>query len=303
MPGTLLDWLAARFPAAKKQTLRRMAAGGRVSVNGRVVLRVNTPVGEGDRVTVLENPAPRREPDARHGSHAGRPAQARREAGPAVVYEDDDLLVVNKPAGLLTSTVPREWRPTLLAAVREYVAAADGRARVGLIHRLDRDACGLLVFSKNDPAYQSLKGQLFRREVERVYAAVVRGVPDPPKGRIESRLVERTDGTVHSTRQGGRGEHAVTDYEVVRSKGKVSLLTVTLRTGRKHQIRAHLKERGWPIVGDAVYGKEGEPPSVLLLAAVRLSLSHPRTGERKTFEIPLPSEFGAPFDTPPGVSP
>src|ERR1051325_11794745 len=114
-----------------------------------------------------------------------------------IIYEDGDILVVNKPAGLLTSTVPREKRPTLLKMVREYVAQREPRARVGLIHRLDRDASGLLIFSKNDAAYRSLKTQFFHHEVERVYAVVVRGVPDPRAGRIESDLVERPDGTVH----------------------------------------------------------------------------------------------------------
>src|SRR5437879_4341471 len=105
-----------------------------------------------------------------------------------IVYEDVDVLVVNKPAGLLTSTVARERRPTLLKMVREYAAEIEPRARVGLIHRLDRDASGLLVFSKNHQAYQSLKSQLFHHTVDRIYVAAVKGKLHPPVGRIESRL-------------------------------------------------------------------------------------------------------------------
>src|SRR6185503_6889650 len=114
---------------------------------------------------------------------------------------------------------------------------------VGLIHRLDRDASGLLVFSKTHDAYLSLKRQFFDHSVERVYTAVVDGVPTPRSGRVQSWLVERADGTVYSTRRPGEGQRAVTDYEVTdRRKGR-SLVRVTLHTGRKHQIRVHLSER------------------------------------------------------------
>src|SRR5438105_15337583 len=123
-----------------------------------------------------------------------------------VVYEDADILVVDKPVGLLTSTVPRERRPTLLADVREHVAAAgDRRARVGLIHRLDRDASGLLVFSKNDAAYRLLKEQFFSHSVERIYMAIVESVPPEPQGRIRLELVEKPDGSVRSAKAPGAG--------------------------------------------------------------------------------------------------
>jgi RluA family pseudouridine synthase len=174
--------------------------------------------------------------------------------------------------------------------------------RVGLIHRLDRDASGLLVFSKTHEAYVSLKRQFFEHSVERVYTAVAEGVPTPRAGRVESRLVERADGTVYSTRQPGKGERAVTDYEVVEERNRRSLIRVSLHTGRKHQIRVHLSQRGSPIVGDTMYARlEGPPtrkgpsrpatPERLMLAATRLSLTHPRTGARMTFERPAPGSF------------
>jgi 23S rRNA pseudouridine1911/1915/1917 synthase len=271
-----------------------MLQDGRVTLNGQAVVRAGERVTPQDQVEVADRRAP-------------RPAELRARAavrGPKldVVFEDDDLLVVDKPPGLLTSTTPGERRPTLLAMVREYVNASPaprGRpSRVGLIHRLDRDASGLLVFSKTHDAYLSLKRQFFEHSVERVYTAVVHGAPTPPAGRVESRLVERADGTVYSTRRPGEGERAVTDYEVVgRGKGR-SLVRVTLHTGRKHQIRVHLSERGAPIVGDTVYGKAPSRPKNkqpaaerLMLAATRLSLTHPRAGERLTFERPAPRAF------------
>jgi RluA family pseudouridine synthase len=210
----------------------------------------------------------------------------------SVIYEDADILVVDKPPGLLTSTVPREPRPTLLAQLREYVGAKEPRARVGLIHRLDRDASGLLVFSKNNAAYESLKRQFFEHSVERVYMAIVEGSPPETKGRIRSRLVELPDGRVRSTKAAGKGQAALTEYVVLRQFGQRALLRVTLHTGRKHQIRAHLSERGMPIVNDRVYGAT-KPNGRLMLAAMKLALSHPRTRDRMKFEIPMPAEMKA----------
>src|SRR5262245_33452861 len=131
-----------------------------------------------------------------------------------IVYEDDDVLVIDKPPGLLTSTVPHEKRPTALAAVREYLAQANRRARVGLIHRLDRDASGLLVFSKNPGAFDSLKEQFFRHTVDRIYHAIVEGVPEPPLGKIKSKLIERHDGSVRSATA---GQVAITEYRMIKS--------------------------------------------------------------------------------------
>ena len=291
---TLLDWLLVRYPAAKRQTLKRMAEEGRVTVNGRPARRLKDELPDGAEVRVDERPA--------KASPAAKTAPAALPFD--VVHEDADVLVVNKPAGLLTSTVPREPRPTLLAAVRAYVAATDPAARLGLVHRLDRDASGLLVFSKSDLAYKSLKTQFFVHSVTRVYTAVVRGVPTPREGTVDTRLVERGDGTVYSTTVPGKGQRAVTEYKTVaeetsrRAAGEPRrcLVTVKLRTGRKHQIRVHLSERGTPIVGDEVYGRPD--PLGLRLAATTLAFDHPRTGERVTFQVAPPPSFTLDADVP-----
>jgi 23S rRNA pseudouridine1911/1915/1917 synthase len=204
-----------------------------------------------------------------------------------VVFEDADLLVVAKPAGLLTSTVPREKRPTLLAAVEEHLARYSPRARLGLIHRLDRDAAGLLVFSKCHEAYHSLKNQFFHHTVTRLYTAVVEGTLKPKKGMIRSRLEERADGTVYSTRRMDIGQPSRTDYEVLSAANGRSVVRVKLHTGRKHQVRVHLSERGAPIVGDVMYGKPDKMG--LHLAATSLAFDHPRTGKRMEFHLPPPA--------------
>ena len=266
----LLDHLIVQFPTAKRMTLKRMVSEGRVMVDGKRATKLSQPIESARQVRIVGPAKVKDDP--------------RRLIVPLViVHEDDDLLVVDKPAGLLTSTVPGEKRPTAWALAKRYVAATEPRAVVGLIHRLDREASGLLVFSKNRRAYDSLKTQFFKHTVERVYQAEVRGKVHPTKGTIESRLIERADGTVRSTTEHAKGQRAITEYEVIRQKPREATLLVRLLTGRKHQIRVHLSERGWPIIGDRVYGdaKDSQP---LQLRAIRLALEHPQTSNRIVFE-------------------
>jgi 23S rRNA pseudouridine1911/1915/1917 synthase len=208
-----------------------------------------------------------------------------------VVYEDADVLVVNKPPGLITASTPREKRPTLLKQVRAYLEKTDPQARVGLIHRLDRDAGGLLVFSKNNRAYHALKAQFLQHSVTRVYHAVVMGIPNPPTGRIESRLVERADGTVYSTNDPRRGQHAITEYELIQARAKRALLRLKLHTGRKHQIRSHLARINHPIVGDPLYGPNNQKEKPMYLLATELGFIHPRTDRAGEFKIEIPKLF------------
>jgi 23S rRNA pseudouridine1911/1915/1917 synthase len=272
---TLLEWLVQKYPTAKKQTLREMVGQRRVSINGRVARNVKEAVGERDRVAVGK-----------------KPERAKTSIEPLkIIYEDEDVLVVNKPPGLLTSTNVRERRATAIAIVRDYLADGEPRARAGIVHRLDRDASGLVVFSKNNSAHQSLKKQFFEHTVLREYLAVVHGKVSPPKGRIESMLVELKDGSVRDTFAPGRGQKAVTEYEVVSQGSKMAVVRVRLETGRKHQIRAHFAQKKNPVVGDSMYEGPQPPGKRLLLAAVKLGFEHPRSGERVRFEIPPPVEI------------
>jgi 23S rRNA pseudouridine1911/1915/1917 synthase len=276
---TLLQWLEQHYPTAKRQNLKRMVEAGRVHINGKAAGRLKDEIPESAKVEVNDTP---------------------RTAAPApphdleIIHEDPDLLIVNKPAGLLTSTVPREPRPTLVAKVRDYLANSSPTARLGIIHRLDRDASGLLVFSKNEEAYKHLKRQFFNHSVDRVYAVVVEGIPKEPEGTIRSKLIELPDGKVVATTRSRVGQAAVTEYIVLRHEqtpyGPRSLLRVKLQTGRKHQIRSQFAAQGTPIVNDPMYGEQ-PPTGRLMLVAMLLSLRHPRSAERLTWDIPIPSEL------------
>ena len=208
-----------------------------------------------------------------------------------IVYEDADILVVNKPPGMLTSSGPRDERPTLWRMIQARAAQQQWRKPMGIIHRLDRDASGLLVFSKCDAAYQSLKKQFFRHTVERIYMAIVRGAPSPAAGTIDNYLDEWKDGTVHETRRRGRGERAVSRYQTCGFVKDLSLVRVKLETGRKHQIRVHLAGIGHPILGDVLYHPRAGKGECLMLVAKRLCFKHPRSGKRIEFELPLPEHM------------
>jgi len=266
----LLDRLRKEFPTAKQQTLRRMVQDGRVLVNGTRAKRADHNVADDDRVLVR--------PAEKHSARLPFP----------IAFEDRDLLVIDKPAGILTSTNARETRPTAFAAVREYVQQTDPTARVGLVHRLDRDASGLLVFAKNSRALSSLKAQFVQHSVTRVYHAIVSPPPRDHR-RIDSFLVERADGSVHSTNIPGRGQKAVTHFRVEKTNGKFALLQIRLETGRKHQIRVHLSEAGFPILGDEQYGGM-KNENGLMLAAVELGFQHPRTRKPILLKIPAGSD-------------
>ena len=269
MPDLLIDWLIRTYPASKKTTLKQMIDDGRVTINGRPANRLKTPIAATDKIVVAER------------------ARQRASVGPSlspltVVYEDADLLVIDKPPGLLTSTGPREKRPTALAIITSFYAS-NPRVQIGLVHRLDRDASGLLVFAKTPPAIDSLKSQFFHHSVGRVYEAFVHGSPRQKKGTIESYLIESKEGKIFNTRDTRRGQRAVTHVEVIDSANGVSRLRVKLETGRKHQIRVHLSTRGHPIVGDNVYGPQPPKSDRLQLRAIELDLDHPRTGKRMEF--------------------
>ena len=273
----LVDYLQKKYPTAKKMTLKRMLEEGRVLVNGKAADRLKTELAEKDVVRVNEHRA------------RAKPKYSLAPLEP--VHEDEDVLVINKPPGLLTSTVPNEKRQTAIALIRRYLEEREPKARAGVIHRLDRDASGLLVFSKHNDAYEHLKRQFFHHTVDRIYTAVVRGKPNPPSGRIKSHLVEFHDGSMRAAEEHEKGQLAITHYDTVQARKGLSLLRVKLETGRKHQIRAHLAKRGVPIVGDTVYGEEETPEPRLLLCATTLAFEHPRTGKRMTFRIPPPAEI------------
>jgi len=205
-----------------------------------------------------------------------------------LVHEDDDLIVVDKPAGLLTIATERERQRTAYRMLRDYVGARPGRQRLFIVHRLDRETSGLLVFAKSEPVKRALQAQFEARTVERVYVAVVEGRVATAEGTLRARVSE--DPGSLRVRAGQRGREAVTRYRVLERRTHSTVLEVRLETGRRGQIRAQLAALGHPIVGDAQFGSRRDPVRRVCLHAARLGFVD-GTGRARVYESPAPAAF------------
>lgn len=216
-----------------------------------------------------------------------------------IIYEDDDVAVINKPAGLVVHPGPGNWRGTLVNGLMfrlKNLSVVGGIIRPGIVHRLDKDTEGVMVIAKNDFAHQRLSEQFTERKVEKIYEAVVVGKPRDARGIIQ-RPIGRHPVYRHKMTVLEGGREAVTEFMVKKiwntPEGVFSLLEILLHTGRTHQIRVHLSSMGMPIVADPIYSKKYDRFKVphLLLSSRKLVFSHPVSGERVSFEIPRPKHI------------
>jgi 23S rRNA pseudouridine1911/1915/1917 synthase len=269
----LIDRLQALYPEASRRSLRQWLATSRVRVNGAVVGRGDVEVDPGDRVALTAAAPP------------GCPAPL------GLIHEDDDILVVDKPSGLLTIATERERERTAYRLLRDWVAGRGPEtSRLFIVHRLDRETSGLIVLAKSVAAKEHLQAQFAARTAERVYVALAEGVVAQAEGSLISRLVEDRSLRVRAAERGG-GTEAITRYRVLERRSSTTLLQLHLVTGRRAQIRAQLAAAGHPIAGDTQYGARTDPLMRLALHATRLAFAHPRGG-RVSFDSPMPAAFG-----------
>jgi 23S rRNA pseudouridine1911/1915/1917 synthase len=270
---TLLDSLADLFPDSSRTSLRQMLQAGRVRVNARAEKDAKRVLDAGDVIEIGQKAPGRTLPE-----------------GLSILHEDQDVIVVLKAHGLLTVATERERETTAQAYLNTYLGMKD-RERIHVVHRLDRETSGVLVFAKNFHAREQLKEQFAAHTVDRIYVAVVEGQMDPEDGSFRSYLRERRDLKMESVEPHPDAKLAVTHYKTLRTNGRYSLLEVTLETGRKNQIRTHLSEAGHPIVGDHMYGSEVNPLGRLGLHARLLGFDHPVSGKHMVFEAAVPGAF------------
>jgi len=275
-PQQLLDALATLYPDSSRTTLRQMLQTGRVRVNGEVEKNAKRELEEDDVVDIAERAAHRNLPP-----------------GLSILHEDGDVIVVLKSNGLLTVPTEREREATAQAYLNAYLDPRNREDRIQVVHRLDRETSGVLVFAKNAYAREQLKEQFAEHTVERMYIAIVEGELDPEEGTFRSYLREMRDLKMVSVDAHPDAKYAVTHYRTVKSNGRFSMLEVTLETGRKNQIRAHLSEAGHPVVGDKMYGSELNPIGRLGLHAKLLGFDHPITRKHLVFTAPMPKSFRA----------
>lgn len=276
---SLLDTLAELFPESSRTTLRQMLQSGRVRVNGEPEIDAKRALSSGDEVSVLS-----------------RAEAVTLPSTLTLLHEDDDVIVVIKANGLLTVATEREKENTAHALLDEYLRQRSG-GRVHVVHRLDRETSGVLVFAKNFKAREVLKEKFASHDIDRIYVAIISGTIEPRAGTIQSNLLERPNLRMESVKRHPEAKMAITHYRTLESSGPYTMLEVTLETGRKNQIRAHFSERGHPIVGDQFYGSTANPLGRLGLHAMLLGFDHPATGRKMTFTAPVPRAFRELFGT------
>lgn len=292
VPRTRLDvYLHDRFPTVSRSAIQRLIESGDIKVNGHTVKPTHCPrAGE---LIEIHWPAP-------------RTAEVHPEPIPLdILYEDNALVVLNKPAGLVVHPAAGHHEHTLVNALLHHCAGQlsgiGGVARPGIVHRLDKDTSGCLVVAKTDAAHLALAAQFARRQVQKIYHAIVCGVIERDHGEIHAAIARHpTHRKRMAVREEGAGRQAHTSFRVLERLDQTTLVEVSMLTGRTHQIRVHFQFIGHPVLGDPTYGNRQTKrvaeltnynPPRLMLHASRLTFTHPQTHQQVSFEAPWPEEF------------
>ena len=272
----VLELVGELLPDSSMSSRRQWIRQGRITVDGQAVLRPDHQVSPGQTISFSSK-------------------QNYLEDDLTILYEDRSLIVIDKPNGMLTVSTDFQTQRT----AHWYLKQRYGNQNVHVVHRLDRETSGVMLFARSKQARDKLKKLFEYHDLTREYRAVVKGVPEKKLGFWKSFLVEESDYSVHSTEDRKRGRLAVTHYELLDQRGKYSMLKLTLETGRKHQIRVHCAEAGCPVLGDKRYGTKANPLKRMGLHAHRLAFTHPLTGKKLDIRSPVPKEFFELLGVPP----
>lgn len=272
----LMKFLIAQLPHKNRDNIKTLLKEKQVLVDGNVAKQFNLVLTPGQVVEV----------------HWEKIPEARALSGITIVYEDASLVIVDKHAGMLSVATDNEpGGTTAYSMISAHVKRKDGAAKVFVVHRLDRDTSGLMMFAKSVEVKQRMQEDWQNAVTERTYVALVEGSPAEQQGTLRSYLWEGHNLKMYSSQDETRGSLAITKYEVIKTNGQYSLLKVNLETGRKNQIRAHMEELGHPIVGDRKYGATGNPIARMGLHAWVLAFTHPVTEKPMRFETNIPRKF------------
>ena len=271
----LLPFLIAKYPNRGRNKIKSLLTRGQVMVGQRVVTRHDHPLAVGDRVRILN-------------TGAVQPREL--ITGVKILYEDDHIIVIDKPPGLLTMATDEEKDRTAYRIMNDHVRERNPKARVFIVHRLDRETSGLMMFAKTEAIKRQLQDNWTEAILERSYIALVEGAVKEEQATIKTWLKENATMTMFVSRP-GEGMIAITHYHVIKKTPEYSLLAVQLETGRKNQIRVHMQSIGHSVVGDKRYGSHKNPIARLGLHAHILSFTHPITNEILRFETAIPAKF------------
>lgn len=274
-PVKLMEHLSASMPDRKRTFIKQLLSHNQVAVNGRPESQFDLELQPSDSVKV-------------NFTHEFKVFNNRRLK---IVYEDDDIIVVEKGYGLLSMGNDKKPDNTAYSIMRDYVKWTNPLNKIFIVHRLDRDTSGLMMFAKSMEAKEKMQHNWNNMVLNRVYVAVVEGEPEEKEGTVKSYLVENSRYEVYSTDDPKKGQLAVTRYRTIQTNGKYSLLELELDTGRKNQIRVHMHDLGHPISGDTKYGAEKSPLHRLALHAKTLRFIHPITRQIMDFSSRVPGGF------------
>jgi 23S rRNA pseudouridine1911/1915/1917 synthase len=278
-PTELLKYLYEVMSSRSRNSVKGILSRGQVLVNGKVSTQFNDSLNPGDRVQIHERVA----------------TNEVKMTGVTILHEDNDLIVIEKEPGLLSIASEDEKHLTAYRQLTDYVRNVNPKNRIFVVHRLDRDTSGVMVFAKNKEAQQTLQNSWQESVRERAYIALVEGAVKKD-GTVTSWLTENKMFMVYSSPKPNDGKKAITHYKVLQSNRNFSLLQVNLDTGRKNQIRVHMSDIGHPVVGDKKYGSRNNAIGRLGLHANAIELKHPTTGESMRFESKTPASFTRPFN-------
>lgn len=266
--NTVLDFLINLFPTSSKNTLKQWIKDGRIFVDDKRVEKAQLLMLPGQTMTF-------------------RPKTRYLDGGIKLIYEDQDLLVIEKPVGILSVATHFEKKETLFVLLKNYFYPRP----IHVVHRLDQDTSGIMLFAFSEKGKTGLKKLFATHALKRQYVAIIEGHLENSSGTWKSYLYEDKNYKVHTSSHASRGELAITHFEVENTSRSFSRLRLTLETGRKNQIRVHCQAAGHPIVGDHKYGAKTDQIRRLALHAASLEFKHPITGKEMKFISPIPDEF------------
>ncbi len=272
---TLMEYLQTRFPEKSRTSIKSLLTNKRVLVDGHPVSQYNFPLKPGNTITLGQSAAREKLDGADFN----------------ILFEDDHLIVVDKRAGMLSIATEKEKDNTVYSMLSAYVKQKSRSAKIFIVHRLDRETSGVMVFAKNVEAKELLQQSWDKSIIRRTYVALVEGVVRYDYETIRSFLWEDKSLIMRSSQNPNEGQEAITHYKVMKRNKSFTLLEVELETGRKNQIRAHMQLIGNPIVGDKKYGAKTNPIGRVGLHANLLTFKHPMTGFEVTFQSPIPKKF------------
>lgn len=270
----LLEFLLLTLKDQSRNSVKSLLSHRRVAVDGAPITQFNFQLFKGDKVIISKTPI-----------------QRKNRSNLPIIFENDEIIVINKPSGLLSIASDKEKGSTAYRMLTDYVQQKDKHNRIFVVHRLDEDTSGVLMVAKNPKIQQALQDNWNSLVKKRGYYAIVEGQMKEKSGTIKSYLKKNSQNMMYSSKKEGDGQLAITHYRVMQEIEGYSLLDVNIDSGRKNQIRVHLGDLGHHIIGDDKYGNPSNPIKRLGLHAYELQLTHPFTGKLLKFTAPIPKEF------------